>query len=237
MFETSDLNTIKTLIINKSESVISLEFDKAPSSKRIKILKEYALEREIKVETKNFRNPKTKINLKFKPSEPKNIEYLERLVEKNKSPIILLLDHITDPNNLGSILRSCLGANVDAVVVPKSRSCHLTKTVREVSKGSSELIPFVIVPNLKRVCDILKIRGFNIFGAEASANSQVIYDVNLKEKIGLIIGSENNGIQETLKSKCDKMIRIPIDESLESLNVAVATSIIVFEINRQKKNK
>ena len=236
MFETSDLNTIKTLIINKSESVISLEFDKAPSSKRIKILKEYALEREIKVETKNFKNPKTKINLKFKASEPKNIEYLERLVEKNKNPIILLLDHITDPNNLGSILRSCLGANVDAVVVPKSRSCHLTKAVREVSKGSSELIPFVIVPNLKRVCDILKIRGFKIFGAEASVNSQVIYDVDLNEKVGLIIGSENNGIQETLKSKCDKIVKIPISDKLESLNAAIATSVIVFEINRQRIN-
>ena len=90
---------------------------------------------------------------------------------------------------------------------------------------------------MKRVCDILKIRGFKIFGAEASVNSQVIYDVDLNEKIGLIIGSENNGIQETLKSKCDKMIRIPIDKSLESLNVAVATSIIVFEINRQRKIK
>lgn len=237
MFETSDLNTIKTLIINKSESVISLELDKVASSKRIKILTKHALEKKIKVETKNFKNSKTKINLKFKPSEPKNIEYLERLVEKKKNPVILLLDHITDPNNLGSILRSCFGANVDAVVVPKSRSCHLTKSVREVSKGSSELVPFVIVPNLKRVCDILKIRGFKIYGAESSINSQVIYDVNLKEKICLIIGSENNGIQETLKSKCDKMICIPINENLESLNVAVATSIIVFEINRQKKNK
>ena len=237
MFETSDLNTIKTLIINKSESVISLELDKVASSKRIKILTKHALEKKIKVETKNFKNSKTKINLKFEPSEPKNIEYLERLVEKKKNPVILLLDHITDPNNLGSILRSCFGASVDAVVVPKSRSCHLTKSVREVSKGSSELVPFVIVPNLKRVSDILKIRGFKIYGAESSINSQVIYDVNLKEKICLIIGSENNGIQETLKSKCDKMICIPINESLESLNVAVATSIIVFEINRQKKNK
>ena len=150
--------------------------------------------------------------------------------------VILLLDHITDPNNLGSILRTSLGGMVDAVVVPKSRACHLTKSVREVSKGSSELIPFVIVPNLKRIAEMLKLRGFLIYGAEGSSQSESIYDTNFSKKIGLIIGSENTGIQETLKSKCDKIIKIPISDKLESLNAAIATSVIVFEINRQRTN-
>ena len=172
----------------------------------------------------------------LKPSEPKNIEYLEKFLETKEDAVILLLDHITDPNNLGSILRTSLGGMVDAVVVPKSRACHLTKSVREVSKGSSELIPFVIVPNLKRITEMLKLRGFLIYGAEGSSQSESIYDTDFSKKIGLIIGSENTGIQETLKSKCDKIIKIPISDKLESLNAAIATSVIVFEINRQRTN-
>ena len=125
---------------------------------------------------------------------------------------------------------------VDAVVVPKSRACHLTKSVREVSKGSSELIPFVIVPNLKRITEMLKLRGFLIYGAEGSSQSESIYDTDFSKKLGLIIGSENRGIQETLKLKCDKIIKIPISDKLESLNAAIATSVIVFEINRQRTN-
>ena len=105
-----------------------------------------------------------------------------------------------------------------------------------VSKGSSELIPFVIVPNLKRITEMLKQRGFLIYGAEGSSQSESIYDTDFSKKIGLIIGSENTGIQETLKSKCDKIIKIPISDKLESLNAAIATSVIVFEINRQRTN-
>ena len=160
----------------------------------------------------------------------------EKILETKEDIIILLLDHITDPNNLGSILRTSLGGLVDAVVVPKSRACHLTKSVREVSKGSSELIPFVIVPNLKRITEMLKLRGFLIYGAEGGNQSKSIYDTDFSKKVGLIIGSENTGIQETLKSKCDKMIKIPISNKLESLNAAIATSVIVFEINRQRIN-
>ncbi len=231
MFETSDLNTIKTLLANKPESVRLLEVDDNSISKRIKEIKKIALKKKLKIEIKKFKNPDKKINLIFKPSEPKNIEYLEKLSENKEDAVILLLDHITDPNNLGSILRTSLGGMVDAVVVPKSRACHLTKSVREVSKGSSELIPFVIVPNLKRIAEMLKLRGFLIYGAEGSSQSESIYDTNFS-----IIGSENTGIQETLKSKCDKIIKIPISDKLESLNAAIATSVIVFEINRQRTN-
>ena len=236
MFETSDLNTIKTLLTNKPESVVFLEVEDNSISKRLKDIKELALEKKIKIKIKKFKNPKIKINLTFKPSEPKNIEYLEKILETKEDIIVILLDHITDPNNLGSILRSSLGGFVDAVVVPKSRACHLTKSVREVSKGSSELIPFVIVPNLKRITEMLKLRGFLIYGAEGSKKSKSIYDTDFSKKVGLIIGSENTGIQETLKSKCDKMIKIPISDKLESLNAAIATSVIVFEINRQRTN-
>ena len=237
MFETSDLNTIKTLLANKPESVRLLEVDDNSISKRIKEIKKIALKKKLKIEIKKFKNPDKKINLIFKPSEPKNIEYLEKFLETKEDAVILLLDHITDPNNLGSILRTSLGGMVDAVVVPKSRACHLTKSVREVSKGSSELIPFVIVPNLKRITEMLKLRGFLIYGAEGSSSqSESIYNTDFSKKIGLIIGSENTGIQETLKSKCDKIIKIPISDKLESLNAAIATSVIVFEINRQRTN-
>ena len=186
MFETSDLNTIKTLLANKPESVRLLEVDDNSISKRIKDIKKIAIEKKLKIEIKKFKNPNKKINLIFKPSEPKNIEYLEKFLETKEDAVILLLDHITDPNNLGSILRTSLGGMVDAVVVPKSRACHLTKSVREVSKGSSELIPFVIVPNLKRITEMLKLRGFLIYGAEGNSQSESIYDTNFSKKIGLI---------------------------------------------------
>ena len=133
----------------------------------------------------------------YKPSQIKDINFLEKLISQKENSLILILDHVMDPQNVGSILRSALAANVDAVVVSKNRACHLTETVRKVSKGASEIIPFVIVNNIKYLLKNLKTMNFNILGCDGAAEKNYCEcDYNLPTAI--IMGSEGEGIKPCL---------------------------------------
>ena len=114
-------------------------------------------------------NTDKKLSATFKPSQIKDINFLEKLISQKENSLLLILDHVMDPQNVGSILRTALAANVDAVIVSKNRACHLTETVRKVSKGASEIIPFVIVNNIKYLLKNLKTLNFNILGCDGTA--------------------------------------------------------------------
>ena len=157
--------------------------------------------------------------------------FLEKLINK-KELRLLILDGISDPHNLGACLRSAAAASVDAVIVPKNRSCHLTPTVRRISSGASELIPFVIVTNLVRTIDLLRTNGVRVYGSDledSKAYDEVIYE----RKLALIIGSEGKGIRRLTRENCDELITIRMSEKVESLNASVSTGIMLFEIVRQ----
>lgn len=156
---------------------------------------------------------------------------LEELLKKD-SLLFLILDHVTDPQNVGACLRSAAAANVDAVIVPKNRSCHLTPTVRKISSGGSELIPFVIVTNLVRTLKKMKLTGVEIIGTEKSA-SENYKDICLDKKNALVIGSENRGLRKLTAENCDRLIRIDMPGPMESLNVSVACGILLFEFIRK----
>ena len=138
-----------------------------------------------------------------------------------------------DPQNVGSILRTALAANVDALVVSKNRACHLTKTVRNVSKGASEIIPFVIVNNIKYLLKNLKTVNFNILGCDGTAEKKY-YECDYNLPTAIIMGSEGEGIKPNLKKDIDQMIRIPMNVQIESLNVSNACSVILFEARKQR---
>tara|TARA_Y100000768_G_scaffold55991_1_gene37306 strand:+ start:17347 stop:18093 length:747 start_codon:yes stop_codon:yes gene_type:complete len=157
--------------------------------------------------------------------------FLERFKEKSELRL-LILDGLSDPHNMGACLRSAAAASVDAVIVPKNRSCHLTPTVRRISSGASELIPFVIVTNLVRTIDFLRRNGVTVYGSDLEAtktHDEVIYP----HKLALVIGSESKGIRRLTKENCDELIRIRISDKVESLNASVSTGIMLFEIQRQ----
>ncbi|KAF0158606.1 MAG: 23S rRNA (guanosine2251-2'-O)-methyltransferase [Syntrophaceae bacterium] len=161
---------------------------------------------------------------------------------KNRNPhlshdLILMLDSILDPQNLGSIIRSahCLGAN--GVVIPTDRAASVTPAVIKVSAGSAEQLPIARVTNLSQTIDYLKDKGFWIYGADAQEGKN-IREQNFNAPVVLVLGSEAKGIRPLVKRKCDFLVTIPMAGNFDSFNVAVAAGIIQYEIflrRRQEK--
>ncbi len=159
-------------------------------------------------------------------------------VLKNRSPrvsrdLVLILDGILDPQNLGSVIRSayCLGAN--GVVIPSDRSASVTPAVLKASAGSARHLPIARVTNLSRTMDDLKNRGFWIYGADARGGKS-IREQDFSEPAALVLGSEFRGLRPLIRRKCDFLISIPMAGDFDSLNVAVAAGIIQYEILLQR---
>ena len=160
---------------------------------------------------------------------------------KNRNPcmshdLILILDGILDPQNLGSIIRSahCLGAN--GVVIPTDRAASVTPAVMKASAGSAEQLPIARVTNVSRTIDDLKGRGFWVFGAEAHGGKDIA-EHNFNVPAVLIMGSEDRGIRPLVKRKCDFLVTIPMAGKFDSFNVAVAAGIIQYAILLQRRTK
>ena len=159
---------------------------------------------------------------------------LLRLVDEQQAPLlILVLDGVTDPHNLGACLRSADAAGVHAVVVPKDNSADLNPTVRKVACGAAEVVPFVRVTNIARTLAALKDRNVWIYGAAGEADN-TIYDNDLRGSMALVMGAEGSGLRRLTREHCDFLIRLPMAGSVSSLNVSVATGICLFEVVRQR---
>ncbi len=152
-------------------------------------------------------------------------------LEGEKS-LVLVLDGITDPQNLGAILRSADQLGVDLVVIPARRSAQENQTVSKVSSGASEYVPLAVVPNLPSALEQLKEKEFWIYGAEAGGKSTAELDLN--GKVCLVMGSEGAGMHRLVREKCDFLVRIPSAGHVDSFNVSVAAGILMFEIRRQQ---
>ena len=229
LLSTKDINFIKTLLENDSKKIEKIIIKKGSKDLRIQNIISLAKKNSTKIIT----DKTERFEAYFYPKEMKDINFLETIIIKKKDPLLVVLDHIQDPQNLGSILRSSLGASVDAIIIPKDRACHLTPTVRKVSKAASEIIPMIVVNNLRNTIKILKKYSFEIYACSGEANKNY-FEVGFKGPKVLIFGSEEKGIQKFLASEADEKIKIPIDSRLESLNVSNATSVILFEAKRQR---
>ncbi len=147
--------------------------------------------------------------------------------------LILVLDGVTDPHNLGACLRSADAAGVDAVVVPKDKSADLSPTARKVACGAAEVVPFVRVTNLARTLAALKECGVWLYGAAGEADTS-LYQVDLSGSAALIMGAEGSGLRRLTREACDFLVNLPMAGSVSSLNVSVATGICLFEARRQR---
>lgn len=148
-------------------------------------------------------------------------------------PFLLILDQVQDPHNLGACLRSADAAGVHAVLAPRDRSVPLTDAVRTVACGAAEHVPFVQVTNLARIMEQLKERGIWLVGTSDKAEKS-LYETDLTGKLGLVLGSEGQGIRRLTAEKCDFVVRIPMFGQVDSLNVSVATGICLYEAVRQR---
>ena len=162
-------------------------------------------------------------------------DILKAAAEKGEDPFILLLDGIEDPHNLGAILRSAHLAGAHGVIIPKNRAVGLNATVAKVSAGAVNYIPVARVTNLSRTMEELKQKG--LWFVCADMDGEVMYRQNLTGPIGLVIGSEGDGVSALVRKHCDFITRIPMSGRIDSLNASVAAGILAFEIVRQRNYK
>lgn len=152
-------------------------------------------------------------------------------VETKNSSIVVILDSITDPHNVGAIIRSCDQFGVDLVVLPERRGASESEIIGRSSAGASAWVQTSVVSNLVRTVEKLKEAGYWIYGADAGG--ETAGQTSLQGKIALVMGSEGSGISRLLEEKCDKIISIPTCGKLDSLNVSVACGVLLYEIKRQ----
>ncbi len=162
---------------------------------------------------------------------------LEELLERTETPpLILVLDGVTDPHNLGACLRTADAAGATAVIVPKDKSATLTPVVRKVACGAAEVIPLVAVTNLARTLEKLQQRGLWVVGTAGEAE-QEIYQQDLTGPLVMIMGAEGKGMRRLTREHCDFLVKLPMAGSVSSLNVSVATGVCLFEAVRQRQAK
>ena len=161
-------------------------------------------------------------------------DILDAAREKGKAPFVIICDKITDPHNLGSIIRTanCVGA--DGIIIPKRNSVGLNSVVAKTAAGAIEYTPVARVTNIARTIDELKDEGLWIAGADMDGSK--MYQTDLKGAIGLVIGSEGEGISRLVKEKCDFIVSIPMYGDINSLNASVAAAVLMYEISRQREN-
>ncbi|APE03285.1 23S rRNA (guanosine(2251)-2'-O)-methyltransferase RlmB [Alteromonas mediterranea] len=170
---------------------------------------------------------------KAKPARVLDEADLDKILEREPQPLILVLDGITDPHNLGACLRTADGAGVHAVVVPKDKSASLNGTVRKVACGAAEVVPLIQITNLSRTLKHLQDKGLWIVGT-AGETDKTLYDVDLKGPTALVMGAEGKGMRRLTKETCDELVKLPMAGSVTSLNVSVATGVCLYEIVRQR---
>lgn len=159
-------------------------------------------------------------------------EILERAKERGEDPFLIFLDGVEDPHNLGAIIRTANQAGVHGVVIPKHRAVGLTSTVAKTSAGAINYTPVAKVTNLSKTIEMLKESG--MWFVCADMNGDTMYDLNLTGPIGVVMGSEGNGVSELVKKHCDFVASIPMKGDIDSLNVSVATGVLTYEIVRQR---
>ena len=150
--------------------------------------------------------------------------------------LLLVLDGVTDPHNLGACLRSAAAAGATAVIVPKDRAVGITPVVRRASAGAADRVPLFEVTNLARSLRELKDAGVWLTGLTGDAETS-LYDLDLSGKLALVMGSEGEGMRRLTREACDHLARIPMPGTMESLNVSVATGVALFEAVRQRGGK
>ena len=161
---------------------------------------------------------------------------LAKIERSEHNALLIVLDNIQDPRNLGAILRTAEAVNADAVIIPKNRAVGITAAVHKASAGASAYVPIVKVPNIAHTIDTLKNRGIWVAGAAEEASCSYT-DADFRVPLCLVLGSEGKGLRRLVKQKCDYLVHLPMLGKIDSLNVSVATGVLLYEVIRQRAVK
>lgn len=169
------------------------------------------------------------------PFPYRSLDELLALPEKNEARLFVVLDHLTDPHNVGAIVRTAEAAGADGLILPDRRSAGINATVRKAAAGAAAHLPIAQVGNLATALRTLKKAGLWIAGADASANATALHEADLNRDLAVLIGAEGGGLSALIKRECDYLVRIPMRGHVASLNASVAAAILIYEVLRQRE--
>lgn len=174
-----------------------------------------------------------KLHFEERPKRRLDESELYEIIDEHPKGLYLILDCIQDPHNLGAIMRTADAAGVKAIVAPKDKSVGITETVRQVSVGAADTMPFFAVTNLSRTIKTMQEKGIWLVGT-TDRGQQSLYEVDLKGGIGIVTGSEEKGMRRLTEEACDHLISIPMEGTVPCLNASVATAVCLYEAVRQR---
>lgn len=237
------LHAVRTLLDRRPQAVISLTVQAGRQDKRLQEILELARPHGIAI------HPRASAELdaaaeggvhqgvvaRVRPAPMLDERDLLDLVDGLGRPAFLLvLDGVTDPHNLGACLRTADGAGVDCVIAPRDRAAGLTPTARKVAAGAAETVPFAQVTNLVRCLESLKQAGVWVVGTAGEATDD-LYSVDFTGSLAVVMGAEGDGMRRLTRETCDRLVKLPMLGGVESLNVSVATGVVLYEAVRQRR--
>jgi 23S rRNA (guanosine2251-2'-O)-methyltransferase len=235
------LNSLGALLNANADCIQQLFVDKKRSDKRVQEIIQLAKDKGVNVSYEN-RAELDKLSqggnhqgVSARCDMPKTHDeaLLNSLLNQNDQPLFLVLDGVQDPHNLGACLRTADAVGVSAVIIPKDRSVSMTSTVVKVASGAAYTLPVVSVTNLSRTIRKLQESGVWFVGTDG-ASEQSLYEVKLTGSIALVLGAEGSGLRRLTKELCDFLVHLPMQGSVESLNVSVAAGVCLYEALRQR---
>jgi 23S rRNA (guanosine2251-2'-O)-methyltransferase len=235
------LHSVQALLNHAPERVLQLSLQQERDDKRLQNIELLAEQHGIKIQ----RLPRQRLDqmqgesvhqgviAEIRPSAVLDEAALEKIIQSIDKPLLLVLDNVQDPHNLGACMRTAEAAGVNAVIAPRDKSAGLSATVRKVACGAAELLPFIQVVNLSRALKQIQEHGVWVIGAAGEAQN-TIYQTDLNRSLALVLGAEGSGLRRLTAQQCDMMVRIPMLGHIESLNVSVATGVFLYEAIRQR---
>lgn len=235
------LHAVRTLLQQHPERASVLIVQKGREDARVSEVTKLAQAAGIKIELRDAReldrlatgDRHQGVCIRMKSSDVLGEGALDELLDRAAPPLLLVLDGVQDPHNLGACLRTADAAGVTAVIVPRDRAAGLSPTVRKVASGAAETVPLIQVVNLARTLRWLKQRDVWIVGTDDQAPKS-LFQTSLTGPLAVVLGAEGQGLRRLTKEHCDALISIPMRGVVESLNVSVATAVVLYEAVRQR---
>lgn len=236
------LHAVRVLLQRHAAKVVQLSVQRGREDARINEVIKLAREQNIKIEQRNSHDMDQLVQGESHQGVIAQLKKIDNLGEgalddvldrAGDSPLVLVLDGVTDPHNLGACLRTADAAGVNAVIVPRDRAAGLSPVVRKVAAGAAETVPLIQVTNLARTLRWLKERGLWLVGTDDEA-TQSIYAAKLTGPLAVVMGAEGAGMRRLTREHCDLLVTIPMQGVVENLNVSVATGVTLYEVVRQR---